>query len=331
LSSGVFICYRREDSAGFARLIYDRLTSKLGRDAVFFDVDNIPAGFDFVDILSERVGKCDTLIAVIGKDWVSSTDVHNRRRLDDRKDFVRIEIEAALERKIRVIPVLVNGAQMPEPDDLPTGIKALARRQGIEISHTRFDSDVDRLVRGLVTLEDEHLPTKAPDLAAGEEHEIRRPGADAVEKAEQARETTEAARRDGDARRERGGADAKRAASLERSGLSRRLGSRLILAVAVAVTVGAAALLLEYGSGRVSVAKDIEYNVDRPGSDYKGFDLAQSDPALCQESCEGEAQCRAWTFVKAGLQGPKARCWLKNLVPPATASACCASGFKATK
>ena len=101
---GVFICYRREDSAGFARLIYDRLTSKLGRESVFFDVDNIPVGLDFVDILSERVGKCDALIAVIGKAWVSSADVHDRRRLDDPNDFVRIEIEAALERKIRVIP-----------------------------------------------------------------------------------------------------------------------------------------------------------------------------------------------------------------------------------
>ncbi len=97
---GVFICYRREDSAGFARLIYDRLTQKLGHESVFFDVDNISPGLDFVDILSERVGQCDALIAVIGKNWASSRYLDDQPRLEDPNDFVRIEIEAALARKI---------------------------------------------------------------------------------------------------------------------------------------------------------------------------------------------------------------------------------------
>jgi hypothetical protein len=152
---GVFICYRREDSAGFSRLIYDRLTHKLGHDSVFFDVDNIAPGLDFVDILSERVGKCDALIAVIGKSWVSSAYLDNQRRLDDPNDFVRIEIEAALARKIRVIPILVDGAMMPRPDDLPDSLKKLTRRQGIEISHTRFDSDVERLTHALSAINEE--------------------------------------------------------------------------------------------------------------------------------------------------------------------------------
>jgi hypothetical protein len=142
---GVFISYRREDSSGSARGIYDRLARRMGRKNVFFDVDNIPPGVDFVDTLSERVGKCDALIAVIGADWVSSVDKDNRRRIENPHDFVRIEIEAALERGIRVIPVLVDGAAMPRPDDLPDSLKKLVRRQGIEISHTRFDSDVKRL------------------------------------------------------------------------------------------------------------------------------------------------------------------------------------------
>jgi len=178
MSGGVFICYRREDSAGFARLIYDRLTNKLGRENVFFDVDNIPAGLDFVDILSERVGKCDALIAVIGKAWVSSADVYDRRRLDDPDDFVRIEIEAALERKIHVIPVLVDGASMPRPDDLPDSLKKLTRRQGIEISHSRFDSDAERLTRALSAL-DEVLRQREPTEAkrrAREKPEAAEPG-----------------------------------------------------------------------------------------------------------------------------------------------------------
>jgi len=152
---GVFICYRREDSSGFARLIYDRLTERLGREGVFFDVDNIAAGVDFVDTLSECLGKCDALLAVIGKSWVSSSYPAGRRRLDDPDDFVRLEIEAALQRQIRVIPVLVDGAAMPGAEDLPDSMKQLIRRQGVEISHTRFNSDVERLTQALSSLPEE--------------------------------------------------------------------------------------------------------------------------------------------------------------------------------
>jgi hypothetical protein len=149
MRGGVFICYRREDTAGFAGRIYDRLTKVLGRESVFIDVDNIPAGRDFVEVLTERVGRCDALIALIGKDWLASADKNNRRRLDDANDFVRIEIEAALERNIPVIPVLVDGAVMPQAPDLPDPLQKLARRQGIEISHNRFDSDAERLTDAL--------------------------------------------------------------------------------------------------------------------------------------------------------------------------------------
>jgi hypothetical protein len=146
---GVFISYRREDTGGIAGRIYDRLVNRLGHDNVFFDVDTIPPGRDFVDVLSDRVGKCNALVAVIGKRWVASVDEANRRRLDDPSDFVRIEIEAALQRDVPVIPVLVDGAAMPQAVDLPDVLKKLARRQGIEISHNRFDSDADRLTKAL--------------------------------------------------------------------------------------------------------------------------------------------------------------------------------------
>ena len=152
---GVFISYRREDSGGFAGRIYDRLAERLGHESVFFDVDNIPPGLDFVDVLSERVGRCDALVAIIGRHWLTSADTDNRRRLDDPSDFVRIEIEAALGRGVRVIPVLVDGAGMPRAEDLPESLKKLARRQGVEISHTRFDSDVERLTKVLSSIEEE--------------------------------------------------------------------------------------------------------------------------------------------------------------------------------
>jgi TPR repeat protein len=165
---GVFICYRRDDSAGFAGRIYDRLTRTLGRESVFIDVDNIPVGFDFIEVLSERVGQCDALIAVIGRNWLSSADAQNRRRLDDVHDFVRIEIEAALKRNVPVIPVLVDGAAMPQPEDLPDPLKMLARRQGIEISHNRFDSDAERLTEALTLIEGVQ-PGPTPD--AGRQRE----------------------------------------------------------------------------------------------------------------------------------------------------------------
>ena len=154
MAGGVFISYRREDSDGFAGRIYDRLASRLGRENVFFDVDAIPPGLDFVEVLSERVGECDALLAVIGKHWGSVVDSQNRRRLDDPNDFVRIEIEAALKRDVPVIPVLVDGAPMPHASDLPDGLKTLPRRQAIEVSHNRFDSDAERLTDALAQLEE---------------------------------------------------------------------------------------------------------------------------------------------------------------------------------
>jgi hypothetical protein len=155
MSGGVFICYRREDSAGFAGRIYDRLVQGLGRDNVFIDVDNIEPGLDFVEVLSERLGKCDALIALIGRDWISSTVKGDRRRIDDPHDFVRIEIEAALDRSVRLIPVLVDGATMPRREELPDSLQKLRHRQAIEISHNRFDSDVERLTRALSLIQQE--------------------------------------------------------------------------------------------------------------------------------------------------------------------------------
>jgi hypothetical protein len=209
---GVFICYRREDSAGFAGRIYDRLTKTFGRDGVFFDVDNIALGEDFVDILVERVGKCAALVVVIGRSWASSADVLNRRRLEDPNDFVRVEIEAALAREVRVIPVLVDGAAMPLLDDLPGNLKKLTRRQGIEISHTRFDSDVERLIRAVSRLEGglgQHEAAEAEHTAHKERE--KRMAAEAA-RPEEAGEKGEVTARRKEERRLREASDAERVA-----------------------------------------------------------------------------------------------------------------------
>ena len=168
MAGGVYISYRREDSAGFARLIYDRLTTRLEPYKVFFDFASIQPGQDFVEVLTSRVRACDALVAILGKNWVSSVDENNRRRLDDPHDFVRIEIEAALNSNIRVIPVLVDGATMPKYEDLPDGLQRLTRRQGIQISHGSFAADVKRLTDALALLEEErrkHEALQAPRAA----------------------------------------------------------------------------------------------------------------------------------------------------------------------
>jgi hypothetical protein len=154
---GVFISYRREDSAYAVRAIYDRIAQKVGRENVFLDVDNIDLGVDWFQVLFEKVGACDALIAVIGKNWVSSAD---------EDDFIRFEIEGALQRDVPVIPVLVDGATMPQADELPDAIKNLARRQGIEISHNHFDSDVERLTDALVRIGKKHRRSQPNVVAA---------------------------------------------------------------------------------------------------------------------------------------------------------------------
>ena len=110
------------------------------------DIDAIALGEDFVEAIETTVAKCDVLIAVIGKNWLTSKDDHGNRRLDNPKDFVRMEIGTALKRKIRVIPVLVDGALMPGEDDIPGDLKPLVRRNALLITDTSFDGDCRRLV-----------------------------------------------------------------------------------------------------------------------------------------------------------------------------------------
>ncbi len=168
-------------------------------------------------MLTERVGKCDALVAVIGQGWVSSADRDNRRRIDDPHDFVRIEIEAALDRGVRLIPVLVDGAAMPRPGELPDSMKKLSRRQGVDVSHAQFDSDVRKLTRVLSLLEEELRQPAEAERAAREEHE-KREAAEEVDKAAEARRVAEAesARRAEEERRAREAAEAERAAREER-------------------------------------------------------------------------------------------------------------------
>lgn len=141
--SGIFVSYRRDDSSGHAGRLSDRLVEHFGRDRIFVDIDTIEPGEDFVTVIENAVGSCEILIAVIGRNWLSAS---GSGRLDNRNDFVRLEIATALRRDIRVIPVLVQRASVPKPEDLPEDLVKLTRRNAIELSDLRWQSDVDQLI-----------------------------------------------------------------------------------------------------------------------------------------------------------------------------------------
>jgi hypothetical protein len=150
--AGIFIGYRRDDSAGHARALFDRLRAHFGAELVFMDVTDIEPGMDFTEVLDKAIGSCDVLLAVIGREWLAATDVSGGRRLDDPHDFVRFEMTTALRRKIRVIPVLVQNAVLPAASVLPAEIAELAKRQSIELRDTRWDADVMDLIKALEKL-----------------------------------------------------------------------------------------------------------------------------------------------------------------------------------
>lgn len=146
----IFISYRRDDSIATAGRIRDRLVQEYGGPRVFVDMDDIPHGRDFVEVLEKKVSECGVLLALIGPGWLDARTSDGRRRLDEDGDFVAIEIASALKRKETiVIPVLIDGARLPSAAELPEGLKPLARRNAIELRNTQFGSDAARLVRSI--------------------------------------------------------------------------------------------------------------------------------------------------------------------------------------
>lgn len=156
--SGIFISYRRNDSQGSTGRLADALKARFSESEIFRDVDDIEDGVDFVETIDRALASCVALLAVIGPRWISIIDNKGRRRLDDPNDFTRTEIAAALKRNVRVIPVLVDGAVMPDPDELPDDLKLLARRNARELTDKRWEFDVQQL---LATIE------KIPGITAG--------------------------------------------------------------------------------------------------------------------------------------------------------------------
>jgi hypothetical protein len=149
MAGRVFISYRRDDTASAVGWLSDRLAGHLGRQQVFKDVDSIPLGDDAAQVIAAAVASCDALVVLVGRRWLTAPGPDGTRRLADPNDFVRLEIESALARDVRVIPVLVDGARMPQPGELPPSLATLAARPPLELSQNRLEADTMRLLQVL--------------------------------------------------------------------------------------------------------------------------------------------------------------------------------------
>ena len=144
----IFVCHRREDTADVTGRIFDRLVMDYGGQQILKDLDSIPLGVDFREYLGRMVGECDVFLAVIGPRWLNAEG--GTSRLEDARDFVRIEIESALAREIPIVPLFVGGASMPSEEDVPESIRPFVYRNGVPVRpDPDFHRDMDRVIAGL--------------------------------------------------------------------------------------------------------------------------------------------------------------------------------------
>jgi dipeptidyl aminopeptidase/acylaminoacyl peptidase len=145
-SGGIFLSYRREDAAPYARLLQYQLSGRFPDARVFMDLDSIEAGLDFAEVIRDAVDSCAVLVALIGRQWATVADEEGRRRLDDPDDYVRFEVQTALKRGVRVIPVLVDNARPLRQQQLPAELHKLTRLNALELSYGRYQYDSNRLL-----------------------------------------------------------------------------------------------------------------------------------------------------------------------------------------
>ncbi len=160
----IFISYRRIDSATFTGRIYDRLTARFGRDRVFKDVDDIPAGENFAQYIQNSLRQCAVALIVIGPRWLEARDETGARRLDNPGDFVRLEIETALRLGLAVIPLLVDDARAPNIANLPISLRSLATLNALQVRNDPdFSRNMERVIASIErVLAARSAPTPAP-------------------------------------------------------------------------------------------------------------------------------------------------------------------------
>ncbi len=306
----IFINYRRDDTQGVAGRLFDHLALKYSRSELFMDVDAMKPGLDFIKQLDLQVSQCHVLLAVIGPHWVDARDAAGKRRLDNDKDSVRIELASALRRDIAVIPVLIEGTAMPSEDSLPDDLKPLARRHALELRHTRFNADADAIVHAL----EEVVPRRrVPWLLVGGGVAVAAIAAGAVlwpklHKAP-APPAPQIAMSAPPIASPAPSAPAV-ASAVPPPAPRRRQRRRIRIALPAGMKLG------EMMSG-----------VAFRGSLYRVSDIP-ADPANCQAACRADMRCIAWTYTQPNLAGGAAHCSLKAVIPAQIADICCTSGVE---
>jgi len=169
----IFLSYRRGDTQWAARGIYDRLVDRYGRKNVFRDLDAIPPGARFRDYVERKISESDILILLIGKAWASYADETGRRRLEHPRDPVRLELEIALRLGLPIIPVRVEGAPMPTEGDLVPSIVDLLEFNAAEVTDSRWEYDVDRLLWAINETVEGRLRPSAPNSVGDRDTEAQ--------------------------------------------------------------------------------------------------------------------------------------------------------------
>ncbi|MGH9280678.1 MAG: TIR domain-containing protein [Acidimicrobiales bacterium] len=160
--SDIFISYRRDDASGYAGRLHDSLEEHFGPGRLFRDIDSLTPGAEYRSVIDERLESCRAVLALIGPRWLTAADSMGRRRLDDPNDVLRLELVQAVNRSVLVIPVLIDGADMPAEADLPLGLRPLAGRNAMELTDSHWDADVALLARTLQSALDERRTSGGP-------------------------------------------------------------------------------------------------------------------------------------------------------------------------
>ena len=142
---GIFISYRRGDATIYAGRLYDRLTARFGKERVFLDVENVGWGENFVEAITAAAESCSVMLALIGREWARGPEA-------GPNDYVRLEVATALRREVQVMPILIQGASMPAPSELPKDLVPLLGLNAPAISDTRWERDVEDLIEAISKL-----------------------------------------------------------------------------------------------------------------------------------------------------------------------------------
>jgi hypothetical protein len=143
----IFISYRRDEAVAYAGWLAEKLGDHFGQNQIFRDIGSIEPGIDFMEAIQRELDTCEVMLVLIGRTWLTVTDITGRQRLRDPEDYVRLEIAAGLaQSSTRVVPVLLQGALMPRMDELPDNLARLAHRNACELRDTSWDIDLKQLI-----------------------------------------------------------------------------------------------------------------------------------------------------------------------------------------